>query len=315
MKAPRLLRSVGVLGAATVIGVGIGYGPALFSNEASQSKVPFQVDDQRSVASLKLPQVGRALTAAQIAERTRTAEVALSAGAPTADEAVARFLRAEQRGDEAAAWDSLSVKDRQQYPSVSSWRKLRVVALPPITNFTVNSGMKVPSSAPAVRNVAVTLQLRASLSEVAGLIPTNADAVVVAEQHANGWYVNFSASRITFRYLADTTLASAARVWVEGRSACKVVQQWRSSLYGDGAEARAKALCSTRTPAIDDTVQTLSGRSDTAALLAAFGPNVGLWARVVTVGGPNPFDLVLAPVGRQWLVIGVLPTTSRQGQG
>lgn len=304
-----------VLGAATAVGFGIGYGPSLLSSEASQPKVPFQVDPQRSVASFQLPKDGRALTAAEIAQRTRSTPIALGAGAPTPDEAVRRFLMAEQQGDEAAAWDSLSAKDRQQHPSVAAWRKHRVVALPTITSFSVNTAAQLPSSAPDVRNIAVTLRLQASLNEIAGLIPADADAVVATEQRDNGWYVNFAASRISFRYLSDTDVIKAARAWVAGRSACNVVQQWRSSLYGDGAELRAKSLCAKPSPAIDNTVQSLSGRSDTASLLAAFGPNVGLWARVVTVDGPEPFDLVLAPVDRQWLVIGVLPTTSRQGQG
>jgi hypothetical protein len=41
------------------------------------------------------------------------------------------------------------------------------------------------------------------------------------------------------------------------------------------------------------------------SLTAEFGPDVYAWARVVPVTGPRRLDLVLAPVGERWLVVGV----------
>ena len=47
---------------------------------------------------------------------------------------------------------------------------------------------------------------------------------------------------------------------------------------------------------------------DAAPFLAAFGPEASTWARVVTVTEPVPLRAVVAPIGQEWLVIGVLPT-------
>ena len=42
-----------------------------------------------------------------------------------------------------------------------------------------------------------------------------------------------------------------------------------------------------------------------SAVTAAFGPDVYAWARVVPVTAPERLELVLAPVGERWLVIGI----------
>lgn len=46
---------------------------------------------------------------------------------------------------------------------------------------------------------------------------------------------------------------------------------------------------------------------DAAPFLAAFGPEATSWARVVAVTDPVPLRAVVAPIGQEWLVIGVLP--------
>lgn len=308
-------RGVVVLGSATAIGFGIGYGPSLLRHDAAKSSVSFRTDSRRSVASLRLPNAGSALSQREVAERMQLDTGTSDVGARSPQLAVRRFLAAEQRGDEAEAWGALSDADRTQHPSPAAWRKYRRTALPSIVSFAMGGAVERLQDDAGVTRVSATLRLRSSLDEVLGLVPSDAAAEFVAEQRNDGWHVNFAASRINFRYLSVDGLYLAARTWAVGRSECAVVQQWRSSLYGDGAEARARSLCRRPTPTIVERAQSLSGRSDTAPLLAAFGPTVGVWARVVTVIGAETFDLVLAPVGQQWLVIGVLPTTSRQGQG
>jgi hypothetical protein len=77
-----------------------------------------------------------------------------------------------------------------------------------------------------------------------------------------------------------------------------------------GASARAAALCGA-----DGAIRTGRARAlpDTAQdqpFLAAFGGDVHQWARVVRLESPVRQDVVVAPVGEQWLVVGVLQAPS-----
>jgi hypothetical protein len=46
--------------------------------------------------------------------------------------------------------------------------------------------------------------------------------------------------------------------------------------------------------------------------VAAFGPEVGAWARLVPVQGPRTgFAVVVGPVGDGWRVLGTDPVTTR----
>jgi len=50
----------------------------------------------------------------------------------------------------------------------------------------------------------------------------------------------------------------------------------------------------------------LVGAGAAAAAVAAYGDDVFTWARVVPVTAPVTFDLVLAPIGDRWSVIGAV---------
>ena len=51
---------------------------------------------------------------------------------------------------------------------------------------------------------------------------------------------------------------------------------------------------------------TLDRAPDTQALVEAYGPDVGSWARLVPVRGPQShFLAAVAPLGEHWRVIGV----------
>jgi hypothetical protein len=46
--------------------------------------------------------------------------------------------------------------------------------------------------------------------------------------------------------------------------------------------------------------------------VAAFGPEVGAWARLVPVQGPRSrFSVVVGPLGDAWRVLGTDPVTPR----
>ena len=76
-------------------------------------------------------------------------------------------------------------------------------------------------------------------------------------------------------------------------------------MLGVAAEARAAALCETDGEIRVTDPVTLDTVVGVEPVLAAFGPEASVWARVVTVQAPRHLDVVTAPVGDEWVVIGV----------
>lgn len=72
-----------------------------------------------------------------------------------------------------------------------------------------------------------------------------------------------------------------------------------------GPVAIAKRLCRATGPVTVGVPTALIDDAGLSALTAAFGPDVYAWARVVPVTAPARLELVLAPVGERWLVVGI----------
>ncbi len=305
-------RTALLLIASLVVGLGAGFGPRLWRDNGVAAKSSQRFDREYSVQRLRLPTSGRALSETELRARLNTKPSGPTTTSQNALAAVTTFLDAQIASDQTTAYSTLSSQDQNTYQTAAMWRELRQGVLPDVVNYTAG---EVSFSTATTATVAVQLGLRPALDETIGLVPASAKASIHAVFERDSWRVAMHRSEVAFVYLSDASLSDAAQTWVRARQACKVDQQWRSTMYGEGAEFHAKALCKRRGNIEVSTPQALSDRSDTEAFIAAFGPKVGLWARVVSVGAPAEFDLVLAPVDQQWLVVGVLLNPSSLGQG
>ncbi len=307
----RAVRTSAVLVAALLIGLTLGFGPALWNADHAQARSGLRVDSHHSVQKLRLPGRGTPLSPEEASARLHAASSPTLPPAPNARSAVATFLEAQRRGDQTAAYGMLSSQDRLAAPTPAIWRHSRPSFIPDVLGFSIGHLAQHGSGT----EVETHLELRPTLDETVGLIPANATAKFATVQQDGGWRISLTASAITFQYLSEANLEQGASSWVEARQHCSSAHQWRTTLYGEGANSRAQALCGLSGSVRVGARQELAGRTDTAAFVAAFGPQAGLWARVVPVASPAVFDLVLAPLDRQWVVIGVLSHSLSNGQG
>ena len=84
---------------------------------------------------------------------------------------------------------------------------------------------------------------------------------------------------------------------------CASAEEYEGGLLGN--PGLAESLCGTG-PVEVGQPGPLEDQIDAAQFIGAFGPEFDQWGRAVTVESPTPMRVVLAPVGDQWVVIGVL---------
>lgn len=221
--------------------------------------------------------------------------------AATAEAAVRAYLDAQVRGDQSAAFRLLSNDDRAAYGPESRWL-LSAATLPRFTSYTVTSGGAPQGDAVSV-SADVTITPR--LDEVVGLVPGRAAATYVAVNEDGGWRISLERSSLEPTYPADSGAADAATIFVTDEIACRPpTNVYTGNLIG--RPAAAKALCG-QSAAVQVAAKAdrLAQLKDMTPFLSAFGAEVGDWARVVHVTQPSPLDVVTAPFGDSWVVIGV----------
>lgn len=219
--------------------------------------------------------------------------------APTPLDAVERFLAAEAGGDYATSYGLLSAPDRADVGSSREWEAVHG-ELPVVTGFTLGS-----SSSDGTRaEVDVEVTFAPSLDETLGLVPARAQAVWIAIAEDGGWRVARSESQLLPRYPDESGAVSAAEAWARARTDCRAGAEYDGGLLG--AVGPVTALCDVPGPVEVGAVSRLEPGVGVEPFLAAFGPEVLTWARVVPIASPVSLAVVLAPVADQWVVIGAL---------
>jgi hypothetical protein len=223
-------------------------------------------------------------------------------GAPDPTAAVQAFLDAEIAKDFGASFAVLADADRTASAPVAQWAATHV-DLPHYLSYQLVGPATVDGpKATVVADVA----MQPGLDSVVGLRPAQARITWTVTQEQGGWRVALRRSRGEARYADASGAPAAARAWATGRQQCSTTGQFEGSLVG--FPTIADALCHT-TGAVStpDAAEPLSAVGDASPVTSFFGPDAAAWAKVVRVDGPVPMRAVLAPVGDQWVVIGVFP--------
>jgi hypothetical protein len=304
MRAPRATtsRERRLVFACALVGLLAGLGaflvPRVFAGASASRSYP--LDDQKSVSHFA-PGIDATHDAAPDFTPARATTVA----APAPLDALRHFLDARVDGDLDRAWDAVSERDRRQYPDASDWQDANGV-LPSVTGYTLGP----PGVLGARAQVTGTVSYRPGLDDIAGDVPAHANATWALERDGGNWRVSLAESEVLPLYPGDANAAPAARAWVDARLHCRTASQWDGGFVGD-ADTAVHALCGARGDAQLQPVQELDDTAGAEPFLAAFGADVFTWARVVPVDAPVRLDLVLAPVGDQWLVIGAMEASPR----
>src|SRR5262249_14397915 len=150
--------TIAALTGATLIGLGIGFGPHLLSSGAS---APREFDTQHSVQHIKLPRKGHDLAAAGVAQRVQHTYTPIPPAAPDPRTAVQRFVDGEIARNDRLSYSQLSLADRVTYPSVSEWT-LHEAQSAQVLAGTITAVSQHGDAA----GVRVALRQRASLDEI-----------------------------------------------------------------------------------------------------------------------------------------------------
>ena len=226
-----------------------------------------------------------------------------SAAPGTPDEAVDTFLALEVAQDFDGSYGVLSESDRSDATSGAAWA-VQHAELPAIIGYEITAVQQHDDRA----DVSARLQLRPELTAAAGLVPDRAMATFSAIAEDGGWRVAYADTTLVPQYAPIARAPTAVHGWVHARQACRTATEYDGGLVG--APARAEALCGARGPVRLGNVHTLPETAQDQPFLAAFGAAVHDWARVVRIDAPVRLDVVVAPVGERWLVVGVLPASS-----
>jgi head-tail adaptor len=219
---------------------------------------------------------------------------------------VSGFVAAEAAGSYDASYALLRAADREEVGSVEDWRELHADAWP------VDSGEVVGTSSEGDQaTVEMRMRFHAGIEDAVGLVPARGNARWLAVREDGRWRIAFNDVRIEAVYPEDGAAPGRVADWAKARQACGPAPE-----YGDGLvgfPALADQLCKREGAVEAGPAGPLEAGPDGDAVVAAFGPEALTWARVVALTEPGGLlRAVVAPIGEEWTVIGVLspaPTT------
>jgi hypothetical protein len=292
----RWLVASGVLLGLTV-GAGVYVVPRWFDRDADY---PYRTDAQRSVSAFPRGVGG----AAAVRFDAPVKESAVVAAQPV--DALRVFLDGQRDGDLDRAWSVVSERDRRRYPDVVDWQDANGV-LPRVLGYTLDAPLVAGERA----EVGGTVQYEPRLDDIVGVVPARATAAWVVVRERGGWRVSVLDSIVDPVFPPAAGAVDAARAWADARQQCRVAAQWEGGLVGIAPDSDAHGLCAAAGDVQVGAVRPLDDTVDAEPFLAAFGGDVLGWARVVPVTAPVALDVVLAPIGDRWSVVGVINASTR----
>jgi hypothetical protein len=287
----RLVRDLGVGVAGLALGLGIA---VALHHDRAPGPTP-------SVQRLELG-------AGPAAEPAPAEPAGKPVSAPSAQAAVQRFFEASARQDFTTSYELLDPAGRARYRSLADWTNAQADRAP-VTRVRVEATR--PSGADAAE-VTVELDHPPAVDPFVGLTPGHTVEVWRAHRDRGRWLV--AADPVSVRPVlpADAGAPTAVRDWVDRLARCDTkaasALQATTELYGP--LSLPEAPCRRRGAWTVGAVQGLDAASEPQPYVAAFGPNVRAWARLVPVQGPGTrFNAVVAPLGDNWRVLGTDPAT------
>lgn len=284
-------------GAVVVAGLALGLGGiTLYRNHNQPSYQPHPASVRQFAFSTELP-----------GEPPAPAAVAPPDVEPAdAKAALVQALQTMADGKPQQAYSLLDAPSRKRFPTLTSWISAQANLVQPLT-FEVGASRPAPAQADAV-DFDVSATHRPSLDPFRGLVPARSQSVWEVRRENGAWRVG--AEPMTFRPIlpADASATPLVQSWLQHLVACDSAGaaslQVSGALYGPAGLVQAP--CAKRGTWTAGAAEGLDGTPDPKAFLAAFGPEVGTWARLVPVQGPGAsFLAAVAPMGDGWQVMGV----------
>jgi len=219
--------------------------------------------------------------------------------AATAAAAATRYLDAEIAGDYGTSFAQLSAGDRADIGSHDDWL-VRHDELP------VYVAYRVVSSTDAEVTVEATLEPQ--VNEAVGVVPASAEIRFALVSEDGGYRISLRDTEVTANYPSESLAGPAASAWIDAARHCasRTELEYAGTLVGD--LGIAERLCGVTGSTAAGEAHHLDALADPTAVVNAFGADATDWSRVVTVTGLDgvaPLQIVLAPYGDHWVVVGV----------
>jgi CBS domain-containing protein len=231
--------------------------------------------------------------------------------AVNAEAAAVEFGRAIVDGRIDVAYALLTANERDRLGSAarfrdaltreSPWRSILLDGEP-------NTGA---ASSPTGTSVALTVTQSAGIDDIRGVVAPTATVRFPVVNEDGSWRVRWERRQLTPHYAADESrLRRDVTTWVADRQRQCGPTSPASEYAGGliGIVGLADGLCTTKGAAVVSGVGDFYSLDDPQPLLDAFGSASYDWARVVSLSAPAPMDVIAAPFGDRWLVVGVAPT-------
>lgn len=226
----------------------------------------------------------------------------------TARDALAAFFQSEVDKRADAAYALITSESRRHFPSLATWETDAVDRLVPLTYqlggerpATVDHGQAV--------DIDVSATHVPALDSFSGLVPGRARETWRVWREDSHWRVDPDPVNAVPVLPFDDKAEDVVRAWVTRVQACDEqgarAVQLSSLLYGP--IQLGDAPCKERGSWQVGDTETFNVSPDDGAYVAAFGPGIGSWGRLVPVTGPRSHFLVaVGPLGDDWRVLGVL---------
>ena len=289
------LRRAGVFLVVVAVGAGVGFGAvALVRGDSRPRRRP----PTPSVATFRFPPHGPIGAA-----HTEDVEEAVVAPA-SAHAALEAFLAAERDGLPSRSFHLLTRADQEDVGSAAAWAASSAARARPLS-FAFTSARPAPEG----DEITVDVTRHPSLDQFAGFVSARATQVWRVEREGDAWRVG--AAPVSDDPVLPPVAAAAdeAGAWAQASASCDRAAAKRLQDGEDlsGPTDLLAAPCREHgTWTAVGPPMTLDRAPDTQALVEAYGPDVGSWARLVPVRGPHShFLAAVAPLGEDWRVIGV----------
>jgi hypothetical protein len=218
---------------------------------------------------------------------------------PTLRAAVTALLSAEQRGDHAASFVLLTDESRATYGTIDRWKSRRA-EMPVVTDF------KITNRGSDANSVDLVVDHPAGLDPFRGLSPAQDHEIWTGRHEHGGWLVD--ADPVATPVLpADRGVAPTVIQWVKAAESCDQAAihhlQAVDPLLGIGDAGTQ--LCRQKFAFTFSAPSTVPPGDMTQQLVAQYSADALGWARMVTLtGAPAPIEVLVAPIGNGWRVIG-----------
>jgi hypothetical protein len=214
--------------------------------------------------------------------------------------AVTKFLQALVDRDADTAWSYLTNADQQRLGVPQ--RLTEEVNAAGWTTFTIDGE--------ALDEVTFTVIQTPKVNEIDGAIAQRAVGTVQTIAVDGGYKVEWTRRLVEPQFAPlspeqRNAVSSQVTTWLLARQACEATppSQYRNGLAG--VVGLADALCKTVGAPSVQTIGELDLLDEPTPILQAFGSGATVWARVAVVDGPVPMAVVVAPLGIEWIVVGI----------